>query len=184
MSGLVYTAVQQNYRQGANDPQIQIAEDISAAIEAGTPANSIVPPTGTTDIKASLSPFVILFDDSGKMIGSTALLDGKNPSNFPSSAFDYVKTHGMESVTWQPEAGVRLATVVTRYTGTESGYVVAGRSLTEIEKREMMLMVMSLIAMLFTLILTFLVIWLFKRMDHKQMVVTETTVEISQDKIS
>ena len=32
MSGLVYVVAQQNYRLTANDPQIQIAQDIAAAL--------------------------------------------------------------------------------------------------------------------------------------------------------
>lgn len=182
MSGLVYVAVQQNYRQSANDPQIQIAEDITNAIEAGTPAASIAPPTGTTDIAKSLSPFVLIYDDTGKLIGSSAVIGGKNPS-FPSSVFDSVKQHGQENITWQPQTGVRIAAVVSRYSGAESGYVVAGRSLTEIEKREHMLTVMTGLSALFALILTFLVCWLFEKMKHKEMTITETTVEVSEDKM-
>jgi len=182
MSGLVYVAVQQNYRQSANDPQIQIVEDIANAIEAGTPAASIAPPTGTTDIAKSLSPFVLIYDDTGKLLGSSAVLGGKNPS-FPSSIFDQVKQHGQENLTWQPQSGVRIAAVVARYSGAESGYVVAGRSLTEVEKREKQLMVMTSLSALFALILTFLVCWLFEKMKHKQMTITETTVEVSEDKM-
>ena len=37
-SGLVYAIVQQNYRQSANDPQIQIAEDLATAISQGQPS--------------------------------------------------------------------------------------------------------------------------------------------------
>jgi hypothetical protein len=47
--------------------------------------------------------------------------------------FDYVKKNGQDRVTWQPEPGMRLATVVVPY---EKGFVMAGRSLTEVEKRE------------------------------------------------
>jgi hypothetical protein len=34
LSGLVYIAVQQNMRIGANDPQIQLAEDAARALAA------------------------------------------------------------------------------------------------------------------------------------------------------
>jgi len=169
LSGLVYVAVQQNYRSNANDPQVQIAEDISAAIEQGTPADSIVPPTGTTDIAQSLSAFVMVYDDTGKQLGSSAILDGKNPT-YPTSVFDNVKQHGEEAVTWQPRSGVRMATVVTHYnataSGTTAGFVVAGRSLREVEKRVNNLGLITLIAMLFTLLVTFLLKWLSKRMMH------------------
>ncbi|MEK7161684.1 MAG: hypothetical protein AAB729_03270, partial [Patescibacteria group bacterium] len=49
MSGLVYVVAQQNYRLTANDPQIQIAQDIAAALNKGdVQADAIVPPTPTT----------------------------------------------------------------------------------------------------------------------------------------
>ncbi len=38
-------------------------------------------------------------------------------------------------MTWQPERRVRIATVVVRYEGRESGFVLAGRSLREVEER-------------------------------------------------
>src|SRR4051812_38340448 len=93
LSGLVYAGVQQTYRQSANDPQIQIAQDIANAISQGAPAESIAPATGTTDIKKSLAPFILIYDDSGKLLGSSAILDGKNPS-YPSSVLDSAKKRG------------------------------------------------------------------------------------------
>lgn len=169
LSGTVYVAVQQNYRLSANDPQSQIAEDISAAIAQGTPANNIVPATGTTDIAQSLSAFVLIYDDSGKQIGSSAILDGKNP-DYPTGVFNTVKQKGETAVTWQPRSGVRMATVVTSYpataSGTTAGFVVAGRSLREVEKRINNLGVIVLAGMLFTLLVTFLLKWLEKNMKH------------------
>lgn len=58
MSGLIYVAVQQNYRMSANDPQIQVAEDIAAAIDQGTPPDSIVSPNPTVDLSSTLATFV------------------------------------------------------------------------------------------------------------------------------
>jgi hypothetical protein len=42
---------------------------------------------------------------------------------------------GENRVTWQPEPGVRIAAVVASYSGTQSGFVMAGRSLRETERR-------------------------------------------------
>jgi hypothetical protein len=44
LSGLIYLAVQQSYRQSANDPQIQMAEDGAAALENGSPIQILFPP--------------------------------------------------------------------------------------------------------------------------------------------
>jgi hypothetical protein len=43
LCGLVYLAVQQSLRQGANDPQIQMAEDAAAALVAGSTPESVLP---------------------------------------------------------------------------------------------------------------------------------------------
>jgi hypothetical protein len=171
LSGLLYVAVQQNYRLSANDPQTQIAEDIATAIQQGTPADSIVPATGTTDIANSLSAFVLIYDDTGKQIGSSAILDGKNPE-YPTNVFNNVKQKGgEEAVTWQPRSGVRMATVVTSYpataSGTSPGFIVAGRSLREVEKRINNLGLMVFVGMIFTLLVTFLLKWLGKNMMHE-----------------
>lgn len=136
--GLVYLAVQQDYRQSANDPQIQISEDLSRILSTGEDAVRVVPPE-IVDISASLATFIIVYDDLGQIVVSTAKLDGITPI-LPSGVLDFVKTHGQERLTWQPKIGVRSAIVVTRFVGKSSGYILAGRSLREVEKREEQLM--------------------------------------------
>jgi hypothetical protein len=132
--GLVYLAVQQELRQTANDPQIQIAEDTAAALENGTPVESLVP-VEKVAIERSLAPFVMVFDDRGEVLGSSALLLGRVPQ-LPAGIFDYVRTHGEDRVTWEPEPSVRIAAVVVRCQGAQPGFVLAGRSLREVEVRE------------------------------------------------
>ncbi|MGA9069754.1 MAG: hypothetical protein WB424_05850, partial [Terracidiphilus sp.] len=61
----LYTIPQQVLRQGANDPQIQLAGDLAFRLEAGTAAPDSVP-AASVDIAHSLAPFVIAFDDEGK----------------------------------------------------------------------------------------------------------------------
>src|SRR5581483_4770876 len=162
----LYWAVQQNYRMSANDPQIQIAEDIASAISLGAPADSVAPQTGNTDIRQSLSPFLMIYDDSGKLIGSSAILDGKNPE-FPTSVFDRVKKSGEDWITWQPQKGLRYAVVVSRYSGKDqSGYVVVGRSMREIEKRISILTEGSAASLVFVLILSFALIFVLKKFWH------------------
>ena len=185
LSGLVYATVQQTYRQNANDPQIQVAEDIADAISQGlVPPEAIVSPAApTTDLKKSLSTFILIYDDSNKLIASSAALDGKSP-DYPKGVLDSVKAHGEDRVTWQPQAGVRMATVVTRYTGKQSGFVVVGRSLKEVEKRVARLTAMTAVATAVALIISLLLIFLFKMMwrpsgeHHKHTeIVIDTTKE-------
>ena len=153
MSGLIYLTVQQVLRQGANDPQIQLSEDFAASLTSSkAPSGEF--PAQQVEISTSLAPFVMIFDDNGKVLVSNALLDGKTPQ-YPLGVFDYVRQHGQDRVTWQPREGVRHATVVTRYSGPAgSGFVVAGRSLREVEDRSMFFLQICAIACILTLVAT------------------------------
>lgn len=133
LAGLIYLTVQQSLRQSANDPQIQIAEDISAQLNTGAPPSELNS-QNKTDIAKSLNPYLIVYDSQGKVIASTAQLDGNTPI-IPLSVLENAKIKGENRVTWQPRAGVRSAIVAVPFNGQESGYVVVGRSLREVEKR-------------------------------------------------
>jgi hypothetical protein len=54
----------------------------------------------------------------------------------PEGVFSYVRQSGEDRLSWQPQPGVRSATIVTSYGGGHPGFVLAGRSLLEVEKRE------------------------------------------------
>ena len=131
--GLAYTTIQQTLRQGANDPQIQMAEDIANELENGETVTSVTP-TNQVDLAHSLAPFVILFNDQGTQIASSGRLHGQSPT-LPGGVLDYVQRHGEDRITWQPEHGVRIATVVIGYSGTNPGFVLVGRSMREVERR-------------------------------------------------
>jgi hypothetical protein len=146
---LVYGAVQQVLRESANDPQIEMAEDAANSFATGTVPQSLAP-AATIDMGRSLAPFLIFYDDSGKVVASSASLHGEVPTP-PAGVFEYVRQHAEERVTWQPEPGVRIASVMIRAGGPQYGFVLAGRSLREVEKREARLMTQAGAAMLFTL---------------------------------
>lgn len=138
LCGLVYVVGQQNLRQAANDPQIQISEDLAGQLgqkKLPTPQTAIE----IIDISKSLSPFVIVYDDRGQAIASTARLNGKVPT-LPKGVLEYTKVHKQDRITWEPQKGIRHAIVVTRVENGIKGYVLAGRSLREVEKREDMLL--------------------------------------------
>lgn len=162
--GLVYTAVQQNFRQTANDPQIELSEDLANAMAAGEPPQDIGNPG--FDLSQSLSPFVAIYDSSGKALAFTATLDGQAPK-LPAGVFDAARKNGQDRFTWQPKSGVRAAAVVTYYHNDaqkNSGFVLAGRSIKEVEKRERILTYQILAAWAFILIATFGMIWWFGRL--------------------
>jgi hypothetical protein len=129
LSLAVYAAVQQDLRQSANDPQIQMAEDAATSLNAGAPPTTVVPPR-QVDLKDSLQPFVMVFDNTGALLASSATLDGQAP-DFPKSVLENL--NGQDRITWQPEAGVRSAVIVQ---GWQGGFVVVGRSLRLVEERE------------------------------------------------
>ena len=65
---LAYLLSQQMLRLGANEPQVQLAQDTAARLSAGEAPASVVP-AGTLDVGRSLAPFTILYDDSGQGAG-------------------------------------------------------------------------------------------------------------------
>jgi hypothetical protein len=134
LCGLIYLAVQQDIRIGANDPQIQIAEDVARQISTGENPLNFIPPI-KVEISKSLANYIMIFDDKGKIIGSSAVLDGKQPSILQ-GVFERTKNLGETRFTWQPRTGVRSAIVVTYYRGPNNGFVLVGRSIREIENRE------------------------------------------------
>ena len=136
LAATVYVAVQQDLRQSANDPQIEIAEDLASYLADGKSPNIA---NSQVDISKSLAPFVSVFDANEQPIFSTGTLNGKPPTP-PEGVFAYAKAHSQDRITWQPQPGVRMATVVVYFKGQSEGYVVAGRSLREVEARANMLL--------------------------------------------
>lgn len=135
LCGFVYVAVQQNLRQNANDPQIQLSEDLASKLASGAAIDSVIPHEAV-DIEKSLATFVLVANNAGESVQSSGELDGQMPK-IPLGVFEYVRSHGQDRVTWQPKTGVRQAIVVSRYEGSSgSGFVVVGRSLREVERRE------------------------------------------------
>jgi len=139
------TIPQQVLRLGANDPQIQMATDLAAGLSRFGVTDGLRQGTlwnsggGVVDMSKSLAPFLIVYDNQGRPLGSTAQLGGQTPTP-PAGVFDYVRQHGEERVSWQPVLGsvrgVRVAAVVERVEGAQPGFVLAGRNMREVESRE------------------------------------------------
>jgi len=132
--GLIYLATQQSLRRGADDPQIQMAEDAAAVLAAGQTPGPLRDTSEKIDLARSLAPGLVSYDDSVQPLAATAQLNGKIPTP-PHGVFDYARNGGQHRVTWQPERGVRLASVIVHYNGVKSGFVLACRSLRETEDR-------------------------------------------------
>jgi hypothetical protein len=156
-----YSIPQQVLRQGANDPQLELAGNVNHQIQHGwklptglqlqisrlgskgqSAPEADLGPDAKIDMAASLSPFVMTFDEQGVVQASSAQLAGKTPTP-PKGVFDYARQHGEERVTWQPQPGVRIATVIQHIPGSNGGFVLAGRNMLEIEAREEQMGIMA-----------------------------------------
>jgi hypothetical protein len=107
VTALVYGAVQQDLRQGANDPQIQMAEDAAARLNGGAAPNAVVP-SDQIELAGSLNSYVMVFDAGSRLVASSAQLNGQAPP-FPPSVFESARSRGQDRITWQPDAEIRSA---------------------------------------------------------------------------
>ena len=148
------TAVQQDYRMSANDPQIQITEDTTRQLSGGAPPAAFVADLPKIDLRDSLAVFMLITDERGTLLAGSATLDGQTVLP-PQTALSVAKDHGQSRFTWQPNSNIREALVVQYYhSARASGYIMVGRSLREVEQRESNLNRMALIALLGVIVLT------------------------------
>lgn len=156
--GMGYILVQQELRSNANDPQIQQAQDAAISVkDASSLPQGITP--NPVDIKNSLASFLIIYDNSGKPVAASGQLNNQMPG-LPSGVIDYVKAHGQDRFTWQPQPDVRIAAVVIPFKGQQSGFLLAGRSLKEVEVREHNALILAAAAWIASLVIGFLLSWL------------------------
>lgn len=129
--GLTYIAVQQSYRTGLDDPQLQLATDGAAHLDAGATPESIAS-SPAVDIAKSLAPFVIVLDSGDNVIASGATLGSQAPKP-PAGVLTAARSNGPNRVTWQPQTGVRIASVSAA--ASDGRVVVAGRNMRAVEAR-------------------------------------------------
>jgi hypothetical protein len=141
-------AVQQNYRQSLNDPQIGVVEDAAGRLATGEAPADVVGAGQQVDISTSLALWMAVYDASGNPIASSGLLEGAMP-NMPPGIFDmkgwrgFVIGHHLNEspanenrFSWQPRANVRQAVILVHYdSAAGGGYVAAGRNMREVEWR-------------------------------------------------
>jgi len=130
---LVYSAVQQGYRTGANDPQIQIANDAALKLKQGKPVTAIMP-ADTVDMEQSLATFVQVYSSNNGLVASSGVIGNQAPS-VPAGVLEKARQEGEYAVTWKPTALARNASVIVYTGGRQGQFILAGRSLQEVEKR-------------------------------------------------
>lgn len=161
---IIAGVIQQNIRLSGNDPQIQIAEDAAAVLDSGGAVNL----SEKVDVAKSLSPFIIIYDLSGNVVNATAVLNDKTPT-VPKGVLTSSKgtnIPGENRVTWQPQKGVRLATVVKKY---NNGYVVVGRNMREIEIRVKEVYFRIFAGWIVTLVLTLVTVMVLEYLTKKKL---------------
>src|SRR6185312_10336453 len=89
--------------------------------------------SGTININQSLAPYMVAYDASGHPIAGNGMLDG-SLANLPPGVFAYTAAHGEDRFTWQPRPGLRQAVVLV--SSSNGGFIMAGRSLRDVETRE------------------------------------------------
>ena len=129
MGGSAAVAFQQLLRRGADEPQIQMADDYAAGLASGQRPSDVIPlpmaiiptppivarredgsqaqlwtccsirMTGGVDIDRSLQPFALVYDDSGNLIFSNGHLDQAIPTP-PRGVFNYLRSHSIDKFTW------------------------------------------------------------------------------------
>jgi len=158
----IHLSVQQDMRSGLNDPQIQMAEDAVGALANNQSVDSILPAgSPRVDIAKSLAPYLIVYDSSGRPVASGAVFNDQVPIP-PAGVFDYTRQHNEDRVSWQPAPGVRSAAVIVAVQGGQGGFVLAGRSMREVEIRESQLTNMAMVGWIASLVGTLVIVALFE----------------------
>jgi hypothetical protein len=120
----VYGGLQQLNRSSADDAGERL---VSQIVSAGQTNGS----GGRVDLATSLQPFYVVYDRSAHPVAGDGYLDGRLgavPSGVVATAF----ATGTDRVTWEPQSGLRFATVAQRQ-GDQ--VIVAGQSLQPVENR-------------------------------------------------
>ncbi|MEO6513321.1 MAG: hypothetical protein ABIO22_01495 [Candidatus Saccharimonadales bacterium] len=147
--GTAYGIGQQILRLSANDPQIQLAHEVATQLDQGARAEDVVG-AYKVNLAQSLASFVVVYDKSGNPVAGTGYLDGTRPK-IPVGVLKAADNHGDNRVTWQPKDGVRIASVSV---SAKNYYVLAGRSLREVESREQKIFQIALSGWVASLLIT------------------------------
>ncbi len=166
---ILYVVTRESYRSSQHDPQMQIAEDSALRVSAGiNPTTFAI--KETVDISVSLSSWLAIYDATGTPIVSTGLIDGEMPQP-PAQVFHELRSRTIDVSTgpaqakenlasWELPSGVRQALVVVQ---TKDHFIVAGRSMREVDQRIWNMESAIGIGWVLTLLATFFAVWIGSR---------------------
>lgn len=175
--GSIYGSVQQVYRSLANDPQVDVVDQLAGIIKQDIPLEAIIGEADQIEIADSKGLFVMVFDKNKNLVGSSAVLNGKALS-LPSGVFDQANQDAGNRFTWEPEKGLRMAVVLKQI--DDKGYALAGRSLKETELRTNQITTMLIVAWTLSLLVT-LVLSLVLKPRRPIEVIEETNVTVVEN---
>lgn len=136
MSTIAFAAIffssRNSLRQQANDPQVEVTEQVAGIMRQGAPLDAIVSGAEQIDLATSDTLFVALYDKDKNLAGATATVNGQ-PLSIPAESFDQASVNGGYRFDWVVTDGREIAGVMKQV--DDLGYVVAGRSLAEYELR-------------------------------------------------
>ncbi|HWT40790.1 MAG TPA: hypothetical protein VN081_06025 [Dongiaceae bacterium] len=162
--GGVYLTQQQIQRREANNPQVQLAEDVAAKLNNGTTPGAVFTTPGTTiDATHSLAPFTVIYDKNGNPLAGSGMLDNVLPT-VPMGVLTEANGVDYNFVTWQPEGNLRFAAVTVQ---AGNYYVMSARSLVEVEKLESQTLKLAVIAWYFTAIVWTIVVTIVALFSEK-----------------
>lgn len=157
--GILYVAVQQYIRQSTDEPLVQQIIDAKDKLASGDAPAHITGALPAVNMSKSLTTFVVLYDAEGKPLYSSVSLHGNIPAP-PTGVLTSALSSGENRLTWQPEPSARSAIVVQPCTiAGRPGYILAGRSLREVEHREAFLRTQIAVGIIITLITSFAAIF-------------------------
>jgi hypothetical protein len=158
--GGLYFCLQQHTRLSVDEILVQYAENTRDKLLSGQPPAQAVSTLEPEDMGKSLSPYVIVYNDSGISVASSTTKQGGLPAP-PAGVLVYAQKNGQNRRTWQPEYGGRMAIVVLPYNiNGKNGFVLAGRSLREAERMEEILHNQVTIAAIITLLAAYLAVFI------------------------
>jgi hypothetical protein len=128
--GTMYVVAQQLDRQGANEVPLRLASQVAAELREGQTTTVDAQPH--VDLSRSLAAFVVVEDAQGSPTSGSGFLKGALVS-LPTGVLANAAKTGQDNVTWQPQTGLRFATVTLK---VGDQFVTAGQSLKPSEDRD------------------------------------------------
>lgn len=165
------------FRQAANDPQIEVTEQVAKIIEQGVPLEAIISSAEVVELNDSKALFVVIYDGEKNLVASSATLDGQSLS-IPAEQVALASGQDTHRFDWQPKDELKFA-LVSKKVG-DSAYIVAGRSLAEttlrMESLRPILFGGWIVSILFSLLITFLI-----RPQRSLAIIEETNVTLVEN---